>query len=489
MAALSSSAAFSRAVELLNAGDVVRAEQVCRDILARNRKDHRVLAVLGQIATMTSRHDEAVNLLGQCVAVAPREIGYHILLAEALATQGRHDEALSRYDKALRLESDSPPALAGKASVLSRLDRWDEARTLLEPHVEGGAEDAGMAVAYARIAVHDRDFARAVEVASRHLDDDTGDEIRRSLWFDIGKAHERAGDHDRAFEAYTSGKRMRVLPWDPAAAAARHDQLMAVFTAETVKGLPRPPEPSALPVFIAGMPRCGSTLIEQIIDAHPQAFGAGEIQDLPQLLLALNMRIGSTLPYPECVRDLDQEDVDDLARDYLQRLGRYAPQAARVCNKDLGNYQHLGLIAAVFPEARIIHARRDPLDTCLSCYVQKFAPGSHDYSADLRHLGLAYNDYLALMDHWRRTGIPMLEVDYEELVENQEAISRQIIEYCGLPWDDLCLRFHESGRRVITLSHEQVKRPMYASSIGRHRHYEKYLGPLREVLEQGLRGI
>ena len=479
---------FSRAVKLLNAGDLVGAEQVCRDLMARNRKDHRVAAVLGQIATATSRHDEAVRLLGQCVSLAPREIDYHVLLAEALATQGRPDDALARYDKALKLDSGYPPALAGKANVFSRSGRWDQARALLEPYVEAGTDDAGMAVVYARIAIHDRRYERAVDVASRHVDDDTGDEIRRSLWFDIGRAHEQAGDCDRAFAAYTNGKRIRVLPWDPAAATERHDQLMAVFTAETLQAMPRPSGPSAQAVFIAGMPRSGTTLIEQIIGAHPDAFGAGEILDLPLLLADLNIRIGSTLTYPECVRDMDQVDVDDLAREYLERLGRYAPHAARICNKDLGNYLHLGLIAAVFPEARIIHSRRGPLDTCLSCYVQKFAPGAHDYSADLRHLGMAYNDYLALMDHWRRIGIPMLEVDYEDLVENQEAVSRKIIEHCGLPWDDRCLRFHETGRQVITLSHEQVKRSMYSSSVGRHRNFAQHLGPLEAVLKKDLRG-
>jgi tetratricopeptide (TPR) repeat protein len=478
---------LGRAVELLNTGDVAQAEQICRDLLARNKRDHRAAAVLGQITTMTGRHDEAAELLGRCVKLVPREIGYHILLAEALVTSGRHADALPRYDKALQLEPGSPPAVAGKANALTRLRRWDEARSVLEPHVEAGTEDAGMAIVYARIAVHDGNHDRAVEVASRHLADDTDDEIRRSLWFDIGKAHERAGDYDRAFEAYTNGKQMRLRPWDPAATTQRHDHLMTVYDAATVQSLPRPTQPSALPVFVVGMPRSGSTLIEQIIAAHPQAYGAGEIPDLPELLAGLNLRIGSTLAYPECVRDLEQEDADDLAGAYVERLSRRAPDAARICDKELGNYQHLGLIAAIFPEARIIHSRRDPLDTCVSCYAQKFVPGIHDYSADLRHLGMAYNDYLQLMDHWRHIGIPMLEVDYEDLVQRQEAVSRWIIEYCGLPWDDRCLHFHEHARDVLTLSHEQVSQPIYTSAVARHRHFEPHLDPLKEVLEEGRR--
>jgi tetratricopeptide (TPR) repeat protein len=487
--ARSTTNALNEAVRCLHAGDVQQAERVCRQILARDKQNPHAMAVLGQIATMGSRHEEAVRLLTRSVSLAPRQVDYHVLLAEALATQGDHREAIARYDRALKLQPGYPPALAGKANVLTRSGQWADARATLEPFVEAGREDAGMAVVYARAATHDGDHDRAVEVASRHVDDQVADEIRRSLWFDMGRAHERAGRYEQAFDAYTRGNEMGAGGWDPEASSGLNDRITSVFSRETLEALPHPEAPSDLAVFIVGMPRSGSTLIEQIIDAHPDAFGAGEILALPDLAGTMGERIGSTLPYPECVRDLDRQDVDALAKAYLDQLRTLAPQAARICDKNLGNFQHVGLIAVLFPGARIIHSRRRPLDTCLSCYVQKFAPGTHTYSRDLRHLGLFYNGYLSVMAHWRQVlGDRMLEVDYERLVADQEAVTRRIIEHCGLPWDDRCLRFFETKRQVLTLSRDQVSRPVYASSVGRARHYLRQLGPLREVLDLGPRG-
>lgn len=490
MAATDANALLRRAVNLLHAGEIHESQRLCRQVYAADRNDHRAAAILGQIATMQSRHQEAVSLLSRCVKLAPREIDYHVLLAEALATQGRYREAISRYDKVLLLKAGYPAAVAGKANALSRNRQWPQARALLDPFVEAGTEDAGMAVVYARLAVHDGDCPRAVEVASRHVEDQVGDEIRRSLWFDIGRAHERDGDYDRAFEAYTRGNRVRPGRWDPTAAARRHDRIMSVFTPESVRELGDSGNQSQLAVFIVGMPRSGSTLIEQIIDAHPQAFGAGEILALPDLVGLLAERIGSTLPFPECAGDLEHQDMQVLAKTYLDQLRALAPGATRVCDKHLGNYQFLGLIALLFPNARVVHARRDPLDTCLSCFVQKFAPGTPAYTEDLGNLGLAFNDYLALMAHWRQVlGDRMLEIDYEAMIEDQQGVSQRIIDYLGLPWDDRCLRFYETKRAATTLSHEQVARPIYRGSLGRHRYFERHLGPLREVLEQGLRAV
>lgn len=485
---MDSTALLTQAVGRLAAGDVPGAERCCRQVLAADRRDHQAAAILGRIATMTGRHREAVRLLSGCVARAPRRIDYHVLLAEALATQGRHEEALTRYGAALGLAPGHGPAVAGKANVLTRMGRWDDARALLDPLVESGAEDAGMALVYARIAARGDEPERAAAVASRHVDDDAGDEMRRSLWFEIGKAHERAGRFPEAFAAFAQANRIGSAPWDPAAASAEYDRIIAAFSPDLVAALPRAETASERAVLIVGMPRSGSTLIEQIIDAHPDAFGAGEILEMPRLIMSLGERIGSTLPYPECVRDLDAQDVNALSRAYLDGLGRLDRRAARVCDKYLFNYEHLGLIQALLPKARIIHSRRDPLDTCLSCFVNKFAPGTPAFTGDLVHLGLRYNDYLALMGHWRRVGVEMMEVDYERLVADQEAVSRAIIDYCGLPWDDACLRFFESGRRVITLSREQVTQPVYRRSVGRHERYGELLSPLQEVLASGRRG-
>jgi tetratricopeptide (TPR) repeat protein len=381
--------------------------------------------------------------------------------------------------------------VAGKANVLMRLDERARARAVLEPHVAAGTEDAGMAVVYARLAIRDRDLDRAVEIASRHVGDAAGADVIRSLWNEIGRAHEQAGRYDESFAAYARCNGIAAPPWDPAEASRRHDRVMEAFSAAAMKKLARSPARSDVPVFIVGQPRSGSTLIEQIIAAHPQAFGAGEVQVLAEVLSSMGLRIGSTLTYPDCVADLEPADAGALGTAYVDQLIALAPRdrARRICDKQLGNYEHLGAIALLLPGARIIHSRRDPLDTCLSCYSQKFAPGAPAYTRDLRHLGLLYNDYLALMAHWRAVlDIPMLEVDYEHLVADQESVSRTIIDFCGLPWDDASLRFHETGRSVLTLSRDQVNRPIYRTSLRRAERFAKHLGPLRAILDSGERG-
>jgi len=483
MAVRDADTALSEAVSLLSAGRIIEAQELSRQVLAANRRDHRAAAILGQIATMRSRHQEAVTLLSGCVKLAPAEIDYHVLLAEALTTQGRYRDALSRYDKAMKLDAAYPPAVAGKANTLTRSRKWAEAGALLEPFVAEGTEDASMAVVYARVAIHDGETAEAIKVASRHTDDPVGEEVRRSLWFDMGRAHEQSGSYDEAFEAYTRGNQVRPGRWDAAAHALRHDRIMTVFTPQLMTSLGDAGNQSQLPVFIVGMPRSGSTLIEQIIDAHPQAHGAGELLALPDVVASMNITIGSTLAFPDCVADLARGDLPSLGKSYLDQVRTMAPRVSRICDKQLASYELVGLIALIFPRARIIHSRRDPLDTCLSCYVQKFPPGSPAYTEDLHNLGLAYNAYASLAAHWRGLlGDRILEVDYEGLIEDQEGVSRRLIEYIGLPWDERCLRFYETGRAVTTLSHAQVDKPIYRGSIGRHKRFEKHLGPLREVL-------
>jgi tetratricopeptide (TPR) repeat protein len=382
--------------------------------------------------------------------------------------------------------------LAGKANAHTRGGAWEKARAVLEPLVSKGAEDAGMATVYARIAVHDGDYDRAVEVASRHLQDRVAQEIHRTLLFDIGAAHERAGRYDDAFESFSQANRVTTGSWDPAASTERLDEIMTVFGRESLESLPpatTPARQSEVPVFIVGMMRSGSTLVEQIIDTHPEAHGAGEIAALPDLVREMSLRVGSTLPYPQCVRELDADDFEALAASYLTELQRVAPTARRVCDKHLINYEHLGLIQALFPKARVIHTRRDAMDTCLSCFCSRFPPGVPAFTEDLEHLGMRFNDYLAIMEHWRSTlDMALLEIDYETLVEDQEGTTRRILEFLGLPWDESCLRFHESPRQALTLSREQVSRPIYRSAVDRHRHYDRHLGPLRAVLESGRRG-
>jgi Sulfotransferase family len=265
------------------------------------------------------------------------------------------------------------------------------------------------------------------------------------------------------------------------------DRIMETFSPSIMARLPRARHGSEVPVFIVGMPRSGTTLTEQILAAHPEVFGAGELPALQRVVGLVPAMTGKAAPWPECAARLGQGGVDTLAARYLSEVTRLAPGAARITDKMPQNFLSLGLVALLFPEARVIHCTRDPVDTCLSCYFQGFTQG-HGYAFDLATLGAYYRHYRRLMDHWNAVldipviDMPVMEMRYEAMVADQEAESRRLVDFAGLDWDDACLRFFASDRLAHTASYDQVRRPVYKGSVGRWRRYAAHLGPLLAAL-------
>jgi Flp pilus assembly protein TadD len=477
-------AGIDLAVKCFQAGDLDRADAICEQLLQRNKRDVNALRLRGEIALQRQDFDEAAKHAARCLAIRPREPKSHFLAGLVASMRGDYADALRKLDKALALEPGNAEAAEWKAVVLEWDGEYERARAVLTPFVAAGRETPRMAETQARIEIHDGRCRQAADIARRHLArSDLPSDARARLGQVAGEAHERLGEYDESFEAHTDANRAVAVPFDEPDYARFIDRVMDVFSAERVAGLSRHGDRSQLPVFIAGMPRSGTTLVEQILDAHPLAHGAGEINDIEAMVSGLQMELQSTEPYPECAADLEPDDVARLAGRYVDRLRGLNRSAQRVVNKSLANYKNLGLIAALFPAARIILCRRDPRDTCVSCYMCSILPQALPYITDLRNLGFAYGQHLRLLEHWKRVlPQPMLEVVYEAVVDDLEAESRRIIDFCGLDWDDRCLSFHDSGRIVRTMSYEQVRRPIYRSSIGRYKRFEPHLGPLFEAL-------
>ena len=228
------------------------------------------------------------------------------------------------------------------------------------------------------------------------------------------------------------------------------------------------------------MPRSGTTLTEQILASHPLVHGAGELLRMDEIRISLHGLTGEN--WPQCVNRLNRKTLDKLAQEHLDWLGRLASGKARVTDKMPHNFVLLGLIDLLFPEARVIHCQRDPMDNCLSMYFQGFN-ANHVYANNLEHLGAYYRQYERVMAHWRTVlRIPMMDMRYETMVAEPEQSARKLIEFCGLEWDDRCLRFYESGRAVSTPSYDQVRQPIYKKSVARWKRYEKYLEPLKRSL-------
>lgn len=352
-----------------------------------------------------------------------------------------------------------------------------------------GLDDASFqriipALAFAKnVPAHDDEAQRLTHRACGYIqallaDPKTSAHDQALLHFTLGHLRDRLGDFDGAFDAVSAGNALSPVTYDPAAAERRFENLRDFFTDERLAGLARSTVRSERPVFIVGVPRSGTTLVEQILDSHSDAAGAGELVDIQ----SIEKKIGAG-EAPRRLAELRAEDLDPHAARYLAVLDELDADAVRVTDKLPSNFERLGLIALLFPDARVVHCVRDPLDTCLSCFFQDFR-FRNAYSFSLPHLAHYYAQYTALMHRWRDVlPMPMLDVRYETLVENPAETIAELLEFCGLDWDDRCLAFHENPRVVATSSVDQVRRPIYTNSIGRAAHYSNHLKPLVQALQ------
>jgi hypothetical protein len=292
----------------------------------------------------------------------------------------------------------------------------------------------------------------------------------------------RAADLTRqANECFLEAARQRGKPYDPIEHHLYVDQIIRAFSREHFERVRGWGLETDVLVFVLGLPRSGTSLVEQILASHPQVFGAGELTCLRSAYRSIPALVGEQAPGVECIDRLDQAAVQTLAGQYLDRLRRLAPEAARIVDKMPDNYLMLGLIATLFPRARVIHTRRDVRDVGLSCWMTHF---KHiRWACDLEHIGTRIREYLRLMEHWRRVlPLPMLEIDYEEVVAGLEPAARRLVAWCGLEWDRACLAFHQNKRVVRTASMTQVREPLYRRSLQRWKSYRDEIAPLLRIL-------
>jgi tetratricopeptide (TPR) repeat protein len=490
--------------------------------LAIRPDDPDTLLTIAQALSKADRAREAIDTCRRALALAPDSTAAHFQLALLLKQAGDAEGAAASYRAALDRDPAMADARLNLGNILFDQSRMAEALAQFESYskLRPNSVESEMNKAECHMAVGDFDAVRAclertLAIEPGHVKAhaglaqikqfETGDEriveleallARPSLadaerldaGFALGKILDDLGRYDEAFERYGAANAVwgAPQPFD----ANRHAGLVSrqirtfdrtFFDKRTDAG----GSPSEQPVFIVGMPRSGTSLVEQVIASHSEAFGAGERPDINRLSYDLPALIGASDPFPECVDRLDGTSTERLGAEYLAALSGLAPEAGearRITDKMPGNFLHLGLIAVLFPRARVVHCRRDPMDTCLSCYFQNFV-AEHEYAYDLSDLGAYYREYERLMVHWRETlPLPMFEVAYEDLIADQERVSRELITFCGLEWDDACLRFHETERLVRTASYWQVRQPIYDSSVERWRNYDAHLAPLRRAL-------
>jgi tetratricopeptide (TPR) repeat protein len=432
---------------------------------------------LGNILRWKGMLGDAEAFIRRALQLNPRYLGARINLGLTLSFLGRLREAKGQFAKVLKAAPRDADALHGMGHLAAVEGRFEEAETFFKRAL---AANPGMASALSGIvslrkmtAADSAWLTQAEESIAKGLAPLDEADVR----FAIGKYYDDLGDFARAFENYRRGnelQKMVAVPYDRIQRSSFVDETIRSYTPEFVSTVHAGSSTSNKPILIVGMPRSGTSLVEQIIASHRSVKGAGELFFWADWIQAHKS---------EAVQGRVSESMrSTLAKDYLRDLERHSSEAAHVVDKAPLNSEYLGLIHSVFPNARVIHMQRDPIDTCLSIYFQRFSAGLN-FSMDLSDSAHFYAEHQRLMTHWHAV-LPagtILKVPYAELVADQETWTRKVIEFLGLDWDERCLEFTTTDRAVVTASYWQVRQKIYKNSVARWRNYEKFIGPLREL--------
>lgn len=478
---------------------------------------------LGEICRRLGRLAEAIAAGEKATALAPADLDAHYNLGLAYTDSGRQQEAISCYRRALTLNPKHNLSWNNLGAALEKIgdqagaeEAYAQAVAIDPRHAEAQNNLGAIHSEQGRLAEARHAFAAAIAAKPGFVEAHynlsslktyTAEdphlaqlktlaaqsatlpvEARIRYHFALGKAWEDVGEYDRAFAAYAAGNRLQygLLPHDEAQAEAMLARIKEAFTPAFLDKPARPlPERLAekTPVFIVGMPRSGTTLIEQILASHPAVFGAGELGELHEVIHGAPGAINGQ-PFTAWVPQLEDDAFPALGENYLEQVWRLKPEAACITDKMPANFFYLGMIRRMLPQARIIHARRDPMDSCFSCFSRLFND-SMAFAYDLTTLGRYYVRYMQLMEHWQAV-LPkaaILDVRYEEVVADVEGQARRMLAHLGLPWDDACLDFHKNKRPVKTASVAQVRKPIYTTSVARWQRFGQHLEPLLAIVK------
>jgi tetratricopeptide (TPR) repeat protein len=507
---------LQRAEEHLDKGEIKQAEHLCMTVLTKAPDNTKALMFAGRLAQDVGDIGLALVFLRKAMLRQPKSLQSHLVIAAAYFDAREYDNAIEHFqqafllkpdmkaelgalaraytaagkaelavpllEKAIKLLPDHPSLRLDLANAMIGLGRMDEAAEALRENIARGHRlgPSYRALADTRKFSGEPDELQAIANALARPGIVGNDKMQ--LHHAAGKILNDVGRHADAIDAFQESKAASGVDFDLQAFRRRVDALIASFTPALLKSKTGLGDPSEVPVFVVGMPRSGTTLTEQICASHPAVFGAGELIRLGTVLQTggfVQKPDGTVKKHPQA---LTAAEAQSMTADYLAFLKRHSPSSARIVDKMPHNFQYVGMIALLFPNARIIHCTRDPIDNCLSCFFNTFNE-DHGYNTDLRKLGLYYREYNRLMRHWNAL-LPgrIFEARYETMIADQEAETRRLIDFLGLPWDDACLRFYENDRTVTTPSRWQVRQPIYASSVRRWEKYGDKIQPLVDAL-------
>jgi len=516
---------IARAAELEKEEKFADAEKIYRRILTRHPDNVSAMRLWARLGTQRERYAEAELILREAVGVAPgfarawgdlckvqfeqekhaetidsarrliklnpRLPDGHVWLAAASAAIGRHKDAIESFDNALEIAPQHVGALCGKGNACRTFGDQDAAIAAFRRCIEVNPLHAEAYWSLANMKTFRFEDHEVEAMLALLGDERIPPEGQVQLNNALGLEFDGRKEYDKAFAFIDQGNRLRRGQefYDRVENEERADLTIEAYSQRFLDENAGYGDPDPAPIFIVGLPRSGSTLLEQILSSHSLVDGTHELAELGKIIRANEKLTGPGLRYPLSIENIETDGFTRLGSEYIASTRRFRGERPFFTDKNPNNFAHVGLLHLILPNAKIINAKRHPLDSCFGSYKQLFAQGQ-PFTYDLVELGEYYLQYQRLMDHWHDV-LPgkVLDVQYEDIVQDLESQVRRILDYCDLNWEAACLRYHETRRSVRTASSEQVRQPIYTSSINSWRHYESHLGTLIETLEPLLRRL
>lgn len=463
----------------LHANKVNEAFELLEPLRKRAPRDPHVLRLSALVLERRNQFKKALEL-GRKAAKSLDDPNLTLLQARCHRMMGNTDECVRLCDALLRKLPDSLVALLIKGGALEEAGRVREAGACINPVMEHFKQRGQTPMPLARLEqakllVQEKEYDRAVDLLNSEFDgpslEDVG--LGGTALHLKAKAYDRKGDYAAAYRAADRANEMTRVDFSAELYAEQVDVLIENWSAQRLPMYPHSTCDSELPVFVAGMPRSGTSLIDQIIDAHPRGAGVGELATIETFAMKLSQAYNPDKPPDQWFTGINDRTFTRVAEKYVREISRLSsPGVERVVNKALGNNKLVGLLALLFPKTRIIHAIRDPRDVAVSCFMGGFNNNLHAWTTRIDWVARAWEQSMRMMEHWKKVlDIPILDVHYERLVGDPDTEFPRLIEFLGLEWDNRCREFYKSRRTVRTLSYDQVNRPLYTSSAGRHVNY------------------
>ena len=512
---------LTKAMTLVKKGQIGEAEKIYKQILKDDPNNVDALRLLGLVATKGGALDQGIMILKKCTEIAPdyalawgnlanmyrQKEGYENLdksiycfkkatklrphwaegwagLGTVFTRSSLHEEGINAYQKSIEIKENQPRVHLSLGHVYKTTGQQDMSITSYQKAIKHFEMFGEAYWSLANLKTYNFSNEEIKLMESQLIKEDLPEKERVHFLFALGRAYEDKKDFKKSISYYDEGNDLNRGrgSYDPKAVEAISKRIIKFFDKTLIEDKLNWGDQAYDPIFIIGLPRSGSTLIEQILSSHSEVEGTMELPNMLNMARKLGSGSKDQTAYPEILSTLSKEEIESLGKQYISETKYLRLNSPFFIDKMPNNFSHIGLIHLILPNAKIIDARRNPLDTCFSCYKQLFARGQM-FTYDLNEIARYYINYIELMDHWDEV-LPskVHRVNYEDVVENQEEETRKLLDYCNLPFEEQCLKFYETKRAVKTASSEQVRQPIYKQSVQLWQQYEKYLDQLKQGL-------